>query len=78
MLFTILKSGNEFEAALTHIDVLLDAIPITVEDDEIELLSRMIEKIRKRTLPDRSTFLRGINLISSGAVRWITTYLAKL
>ena len=57
MLFTILKSENEYEAALTRIDELLDAMPSTVAEDELESLSRMIEKIRKRTLPDRSTFL---------------------
>jgi hypothetical protein len=43
MLFTRLKSENEYEAAPTCIDELFEAKPSTVEEDELELLSRMIK-----------------------------------
>ena len=47
----ILKTEIEYEAALKQIDSLMDAEPGSVEEEELELLSILVEKYEHENFP---------------------------
>ena len=51
MTINIIKTDEEYKKALTRIEQIMDAEPNTPEGDELELLSRIVEKYEKVTYP---------------------------
>ena len=47
----ILKTKNDYEKALNKIEIIFDAKPNTVEGDEFELLSLLIDKYEEEHFP---------------------------
>ena len=47
----ILKTKNDYEKALNKIEIIFDAKPNTVEGDEFELLSLLIDKYEEEYFP---------------------------
>ena len=51
MIYKVIKNENDYEAALSRIDELMDADPETPEGDELELLVTLVELYEKKAHP---------------------------
>jgi HTH-type transcriptional regulator / antitoxin HigA len=51
MLYKVIKSEQDYEAALSRINELMDAGLNTVEGDELELLTTLVELYEKKAYP---------------------------
>jgi HTH-type transcriptional regulator/antitoxin HigA len=47
----IIKTDQEYQAALAHLDSLMDAAPGSAEEQELELFSVLIEKYEDERYP---------------------------
>jgi len=51
MTISVIKTDEEYENALARIELIMDAEPNTLEGDELELLSLLVENYEKEKYP---------------------------